>query len=224
MCEPTLLVTAALLAGSTVAGQLAQQQVGKARNRASLTESLRQEEFRRQQAAAFADTSGRFTREQQDEGIDRATQAREESLVGNLQALSPGAIPTTGSAPQVVQDNLAKELSGSLAEGKSFAQRLSRLGAFGENQQRNVLDLTRGAQEQARLGGFSRGSSRILPLEFQSANQEGQTARTVSSVLGGLGQVGSLASATGGIDFSKLFGTGTPPIATDAAGRILGGI
>lgn len=199
MCSPTLIVTGALMAGSMVANQAAQSKVAKARNSANSAEAFRQEEFRRQQTAAFEDTAKPFNRQGQDEGIDQATAARENSLLGNLRALAPGDIPTTGSAPQVVQDNLAKELNRSLGEGKNFATRLARLGAPGENQQTNSFGLLRGAQDQDRLGSFSRGSSAILPLEFQAANQKGAGLRTLGTVLGSLGTVTGGVAATGGL-------------------------
>ncbi len=207
MCNPSLIITGALMAGSMVANRAAQNKVTKARNSANSAESIRQEDFRRQQAAMFEDTSAPFNRADQEAGIDEAAASREDSLIGNLKALSPGDIPTAGSAPQVVRDNLAKELNRSLGEGKDFATRLARLGAPGENQLTNSFGLLRGAQDQDRLGSFSRGSSNILPLEFQAANRRGDSLSTLGSVLGSLGSVTSGIAATGG------FSPNTPPFA-----------
>ena len=211
MCDPISIAGAALTVGSTLLSQQAASKVQKARNSASSGEAARQEKFRRQQAAAFDATSEGFTRKRQDEGINTAAIAREESIGGNLKGFDPGDIPTTGSAPKIVQENLAKELNRSLGEGKDFAKRLARFGAVGENQFGNQVTLGRGAQDQARLGGFSAGSSRVLPLEFQVANQKGSGLRTAAGIAGGLGSVANLASATGGLTFGKATGESVFP-------------
>ncbi len=211
LCEPASIAGAAMIIGSTLLSQQAASKVQKARNSASSAEALRQEDFRRQQAAAFDTTSEGFTRKRQDEGINTAALAREESLGGNLKGFSPGDVPTTGSAPKIVQENLAKELSRSLGEGKDFAKRLARFGAVGENQFGNTVTLGRGAQDQARLGGFSAGSSSILPLEFQAANQKGAGLSTAAGILGGLGSAANVAGATGGLTFGSATGESAFP-------------
>ncbi len=197
MCDPISIAGVALTVGSTLLSQRAASKVQKARNNASSAEALRQEEFRRQQAAAFDDTSKGFNRKDQEAGIDTAALAREDSFTENLRTFSPGDVPTAGSAPRIVRENLANELNRSLGEGKSFAKRLARFGASGENQFGNQVTLGRGAQDQARLGGFSAGSSGILPLEFQAANQKGAGLRTAADITGALGSVANLAGAVG---------------------------
>jgi len=220
MCDPTLIITGALALASTAASQASARKVAKARNSANSAEFARQQTLSQQQEAAFNQTAAPFTRNRQDAGLDAATVARENSLIGNLRALDPGSIPTAGSAPKVVQDNLAKELNRSLGEGKDFAKRLSRLGAVGENQQQNSFGLLRGAQDQNQLGSFSAGSSNILPLEFNAANRRGDSLATLGSVLGGLSKVGSGISATGG--FNSLFpGAQTPPIVGPGGGPLV---
>ena len=211
MCDPVSIAGVALTIGSTLLSQRAAQKVGKARNSANSAEALRQEGFRRQQAAAFEDTSSGFNRKDQDAGIDTAALAREDSFTENLRTFSPGDVPTAGSAPRIVQENLAKELNRSLGEGKGFAKRLARFGASGENQFGNQVTLGRGAQEQARLGGFSAGSSRILPLDFLAANQKGAGLRTAAGITGALGSVANLAGATGGLTFGPATGTSSVP-------------
>ena len=211
MCDPISIAGVALTVGSTLLSQRAASKVQKARNNASSAEALRQEEFRRQQAAAFDDTSKGFNRKDQDAGIDTAALAREDSFTENLRTFSPGDVPTAGSAPRIVRENLANELNRSLGEGKSFAKRLARFGASGENQFGNQVTLGRGAQDQARLGGFSAGSSGILPLEFQAANQKGAGLRTAADITGALGSVANLAGATGGLTAGSATGTSAFP-------------
>ncbi len=211
LCNPLAIASIALTVGSTFLSQRAANKVQSARNSASSAEALRQEEFRRQQAEAFDDTSSGFNREDQDAGIDTAALAREDSFTENLKTFRPGDVPTTGSAPKIVRENLAKELNRSLGEGKSFAQRLARFGAPGENQFGNRVTLGRGEQDQARLGGFSAGSSRVLPLEFLAANQRGAGLRTAADITGALGSVANLAGATGGVTAGPATGTSNFP-------------
>ncbi len=200
-----------MIIGSTLLSQQAASKVQKARNSASSAEALRQEEFRRQQAEAFDDTSSEFNREDQEAGIDTAALAREDSFTENLRTFSPGDVPTAGSAPKIVRENLAKELNRSLGEGKGFAKRLARFGASGENQFGNQVTLGRGAQEQARLGGFSASSSRILPLDFLAANQKGAGLRSAADITGALGSVANLVGATGGLTAGSATGTSAFP-------------
>ncbi len=199
MCNPMILlaVAAAGAAASTVAKQSAARKVGRARNAAQSEESARQAGFRTQGINSFNETNKPFNRADQDAGIDEATAVRENSLIGNLKALDPSSTPTLGSAPQIVQDNLAKELNRSLGEGKSFATRLARLGAVGENQQSNDFGLLRGAQDLNRIGSFSQGSSAILPLELRRANQAGAKASQFADLFSAISGAASSASSMG---------------------------
>jgi hypothetical protein len=119
-----------------------------------------------------------------------------------------------------VRENLGKSLSEGLAEGKSFAGRLGRFGAFGDLQFGNQLDLARLGERQGLLGTESRRSNAILPLELQDANRAGSGTRLFGDILGGLGSIANLGSAVGA---GLPTGGSASPFSLDAAGRILGG-
>ena len=221
MCDPLTLAGLALTAGSFVASQVSQNQVSRERGNVALAESTRQEDLQRRAIGQVDAATERFTPEVLNQGIEQAAQARTERLQGNAAGAgdqSPNDLPLTGSAPRVVRETAARELNRGLGEGKSFAARLGRLGAFGENQFQRNLDLGRLSETLGQIGTESRNSANIAPLEFQTANRKGDTAGGISDILGSLGSAANLGSAAGFNPF------GSSPIPTDAARRIRGGI
>ena len=81
MCEPTLIITAALALASTAASQAAASKQAKARNSARSAEAERQRIIEQRQAAAFENTSQPFNRKDQEAGLDA------ESLANKIRAI-----------------------------------------------------------------------------------------------------------------------------------------
>jgi hypothetical protein len=218
MCDPVTLTGLALTAGSTLMSQRASGQVANARNSASAAEAARQQDLQRQSIANFDNTSAGFTRQAQDERLADVTADRGTSLAANIMpATSASAIALPGSAPKVVSDNLGKQLSNAIGEGKSYAQRLGSLGAFNEAQFGNNQALARGAQDTSRLANFSSGSSGILPLELNAANQAGAKTGMFADLLGAAGGVANMGSSVG---FNPWATTAVKPAANGMLGRI----
>lgn len=209
MCDPLTIAGLALTAGSFVTSAFANNQVEDARSKVALAETTRQEDLQRRAIGKVDAATERFTPEILNQGIEQAAQARTDRLQNNAEGAgdqSPNDLPLTASAPRIVRETAARELNKGLEEGKSFAARLGRLGAFGENQFQNRLDLGRLSETLGQIGTESRNSAAITPLEFQTANRRGDTLGGISDILGGLGSAANLGSAVG---FSP-FGTGGP--------------
>ena len=207
----------ALQLGSSFLQNRAASKVSKARNSASSAEAARQDAFQRNAIARLQSTQGDFTREKQQEGLDRSEIARSDRLVENVSGADVNDIPLTGSAPRIVREQAAKQLSEGIGKSKDFARRLGAFGAFGDLQFGNQVNLNRLGQDLAQTGKQSFNSSQILPAELTAANRAGTGLSGTADILGAGGSVLGLAGATG---FNP-FGSSIPRL--DAAGRILGG-
>ncbi len=206
MCDPITLAGLALTAGSFVTSAIANNQVEEQRSQVALSEATRQENLQRQAIGQIDTATERFTPETVNQGIEEAAQARIDRLQGNVEGAGdqdPNDLPLTASAPRIVRETAARELNKGLGEGKSFAARLGRLGAFGESSFQRNIDLGRLGETLGQLGTESRNSAAITPLEFESANRKGGTLRGISDILGGLGSAANLGSSVGFSPFNK---------------------
>jgi hypothetical protein len=218
MCDPFTIATIGLTLGSTFLSQRANAQQERARSNAIVAENQRQEALQQQAIQNIEEATGEFTPEQQSQGIEQQAAERTRRLEENVRGSGDTAddIAITGSAPNIVRENLGKSLSEGLQEGKGFAGRLGRFGAFGDLQFGNQLDLARLGEAQGLLGTESRRSNAILPLELQDANKAGSGARLAGDILGGLGSIANLGSAT------QLPNTGSPFTTDPRTGLIFG--
>lgn len=203
MCDPVTaaaIASVALTAASAAAAQNAASQTARARSQAAVVESTRQEGLQRRAIGELEPVTAGFTPEAQNLGIEQAGEERVRRLQSNVESagdLSATDLPLTGSAPNIVREVAGRELSRGLGEGKAFAAQLGRLGAFGENQFRNRVNLGRLGETLGQVGAESRNSSAIFPLELDTANRAGDTSKGVSDILGALGSGASQFSATG---------------------------
>jgi hypothetical protein len=193
-----------------------------------VAENTRQDDLQRQAIASLKGTQEQFTPEFQNEGIEAAAAERIERLQGAVVGSGEteavvADLPFAGSAPDIVRETAAKRLSEGLAEGKGFAKRLGRFGAFGEQNFQNRLDMNRLGERMGMIGGESRNSAQLLPFELDAANRAGDTMSGFADILGSLGSVAGLGSAVGANPFGgfgALTGTsiipdflrGMPPI------------
>lgn len=208
MCDPLTIAGMALTLGSTFMSSMASNKVENARSAALVSETQRQDRLQQEAIGNLQGTQEAFTPERQSAGIEAAAQERIERLQRNVTGGAEGTatvadIPLTRSAPNIVRENAARELNKGLGEGKDFAKRLGRLGAFGENQFQNRIDLSRLAEKMGMTGAESRGSANILPLELQSANRAGDSLTGLADILGGAGSAANLGGAVGFNPFSS---------------------
>ena len=204
MCDPLTVAGLAFTLGSTFLSQRAANKVERSRNKASVAEIGRQEQFQQAAAKQVLDAQGNFTPERQNEGIEAAAQERIDRLQGNVTGGEgdPNDIPFAPSAPNIVRETAAKAINKGLGEGKNFAARLGRLGAFGENQFGNQVDLLRLGEGLNNTGKESVNSANILGLELNRANRAGDSLTGFADALGGVGSVANLASAAGANPFA----------------------
>ena len=204
----------ALSLGSSLLQNRAASKVSSARNRAASAEAARQNQFQRSSIADLENTQAGFTRDKQQADLDRIGATRADRLAENVSGdFTANDIPLTGSAPRVIREQAAKQLSEGLSKSKNFARRLGAFGAFGDAQFGNQVNLNRLAGDLDTTGRSSFNSSQILPAELTAANQAGGGLRGIADVLGAGGSVLSLAGATGGLSnpFGAATGTSSVP-------------
>ena len=217
MCSPMAATGAALALGSTGASMYGQKQVADARNDAQMAELARQNRFQEGASKAFDSSLAEF------EDPAGATQAKRNereqeissAVTGGAQENYNDGLP--GSTPDVVKTEIARRMTEALDAGKQEARGIARLGAFGDWQGDAGRVMGENANDLGKYVSFASGSSNVLPLELQAANQEGQGAMLASDVLGVAGNAAGMYGATGGT-YSDIFGGGGTAPASMAGG------
>lgn len=198
MCDPITIAGAALLAGSTVANQVAANRVQKARDNAMAAERTRQNAFDQQAEALNVRSQDRyqdFSGQQDDKASELGqyfTDQQIEQGNANQSAVAEQTIPQSGSNVVVAEEakqrgqarDYADQQGNALGELRSFGDLI---GQIGRSQARD-------ASEIGQIGVFKRGSSNVLPFELEAANSAGNGAKLFGDILG-LG--GSLAVGKG---------------------------
>ena len=221
MCDPLTLVGTALTIGSSIANAAAQQQVAKARDSALAAERIRQRQFDQQADAINANARARYD----DYGDKQAEKAK--SLAEFFQDPKASTAPTAGEAnvsagtvmPTASSDVVTREIGRQAGQAREFTDQqavsLGNLRSFADLLSDKSRLTARDAGSIAQIGGFKRGSSNVLPLELEAANQKGAGLRTFADILGGAGSVATMAGLNGG-SLAKMFSTSAPTLSPAA--------
>lgn len=215
MCSPTILASMAVSAVGQAynARQMGknQQRMQQARNEAALAEMSRQEGYQDEASGYFDESLGNWDETKQDAGLADVERQRDTQIQEAIGAANQFA-PTTGSAPDVVNTEIARKVNDAMKSGKKYAQGLARMGAFGDQQFGNNLFM---AQQGGKLGEISTTANRsaeLLPLEQQvAANNAYKQPNMFGDLLTMAGSAGSMYGMTGGDLFSGWGGSGSSP-------------
>ena len=210
MCEPTIIAGMALNAAGTMYNnrQIAKNQTAmqRARNEAAAAELSRQEGYQNEATGYFDDSLANWRKENQDAEIANVERSRTEKIEEQLGPANEYA-PTSGSAPSVVNTEIARKVNDAMKAGKKYGQGLARLGAFGDQQFNNRLFM---GQQGGKLGEVSTTAGRsanLLPLEQRVAASNAQRSPNMfGDLLKRAGTGASMYGMTGG----DLFSGGNP--------------
>lgn len=194
MCDPITIAGIALTAGSTVANTMAASKAQHARDDALAAERIRQNGYDQETSALNEQSRGRYDdfEGQQNAKADELGQyfSGQQVAAGdqNAAATAETTVPQSGSSLTVREEDKQRGQARDFTDKTGAA--LGNLRAFGD-----VLGgISRGQARDASLigqiGGFKQGSSNVLPLELDKANQAGSGLKLFGDILG-LG--GSLA-------------------------------
>jgi len=193
MCDPGTIAGLVLTAGSTVANMIGQNQVKKAREDALGAERIRQRNLDQENEALNQVSRERyedFGGQQEERGsklADYFTGNEAAAADANERAVQQ-MLPTAGSDVTVREE--AKQSGLAKAFTDQQGQALGQLRAFGDLLGGIGRKQARDASNIGQINAFKRGSSGIVPLELEQANEAGAGARMFGDLLG-LG--GSLA-------------------------------
>lgn len=197
MCDPLSIAGAVATVAGTGMQYLGSQKAQGAQDRVVAAEQQRQEQFRREQAAVQDGAVTGQTRPEQDRKLAEAEGKRTATAQAAVMPSSVSEIPLAGNEASVVGDTIANRYAASADKARTEAGSRAKLGAWGDLNFGNLMDLTKSGQTQSMLGGFSRGSSGVVPIELEAASQAGGGFNTFGQLLGGLGKVSGAAGAFG---------------------------
>jgi hypothetical protein len=129
------------------------------------------------------------------------TDARAEVAQNIQRAPVAGEAPISGSAPSVVEGEIASRMMKAYQDSQAQAGRAAKLGGYGDVWQRNALDLNDTNRRVNTLNNFSRGDMSLLGYDQDFAEYLVPQAKMKSNVWGdvltGAGKLGSAAAGSG---------------------------
>lgn len=131
----------------------------------------------------------------------KVTDAR-AAVAQNIQrAPVAGEAPISGSAPSVVEGEIASRMMKAYQDSQAHAGRAAKLGGYGDVWQANALDLNNTNRRVNTLNNFSRGDASLLGYDQDFAEYLVPQAKMKSNVWGdvltGVGKLGSAAAGSG---------------------------
>lgn len=184
MCEPLMIASAALTAGSMAANQMAQNSVNKARNGAMEAERIRQNRLQQEANALNTQSQDRYKdfQGQEDQRSSQLGDYFKEQIQDIPQQSGPTeTVPT--SANNIVVNEQNKQGAKAKAYSTQQANALGDLRAFGDLLGETSRLQGRDAAQIGTLGGFMKGSQGVLPLELEAANNKGGGFKTFGDLL-----------------------------------------
>ena len=218
MCDPTI---AAGMAMSGLGQAYNSRQMSKnqgrmvdARNAATAAEMARQEGYQEEGSGYFDESLANFDKSKQDIGLANQGRVRGDKIEQQLSATNEYA-PTTGSAPSVVNTEIARKINDAMKSGKKTARSLGNMGAFGDQQFNNRMALNNTNQTLGNLSNNANRSMSLLPLEQQvAANNASKSPNMIGDLLSMAGQGAAMYGMTGGDMFSGFGGSGLKGLGT----------
>lgn len=195
---------------------MAESSVQKARSGAMAAERIRQTALD-QQAAALNDQSRQSYENMQSQQDEKA------KSLGDYFGQQNGAPPAPAAGAPAEADPMA---AGNVVIAAERAKQLGKAAAFSD-QQPDALGELRSfgdilgakSREQARnagyiqqIGSFKQGSSSVLPLELEAANEKGGTAKLFGDLLGAGGSFLTKAGVSQNV--APVPGAGAAPVAS----------
>lgn len=128
--------------------------------------------------------------------LEGAREKRVAEAKSTIREAAPGEVPLSGSAPKVVQSQLAKRLSEAQVKNEDAATKIGNLSAYGDQWFQNNLDNVEAARGIDTTRGFAQQNLSLMPA-LQDLAQYG--AYKPKSGLGtALQQVGQIGATTAG--------------------------
>lgn len=199
MPVPLWLIGLALTAASAGARKKQQDKVEHRQDEFETAERTRESGRQKQRDAALDSTLNQFQPATQTDKLADATQKREQSFAATSdqgRAVVPGEYVGATTAPTEVKSEIAARVADYLRKGKAETQARAKLGAFGDQQFDNNVQVGRTGQQLDQLGDATRGSQGALDREMTGALHAGDDWGLFSDVLGAAGTATSMYGFT----------------------------
>ena len=219
MCDPLTIACAVLTAGSVAANSIAQSQVAAARNDALNAERIRQQGLDREADAINLRSQDRyqdFGGQQDRRATSLSDYFRQHTTAPTTGPQAAPSIPSSSTASNIVTREIANQQQQAADYGNQQAAALGNLRAFGDMLGEISRGQARDASLVGQIGSFKRGSSGVLGMELEQANNAGNGMRLLGDLAGGFGKLGVSAGLSGGT-LGSLFGGGAPNVVSRAA-------
>ncbi len=191
-----LLIGGAATGGSILANMFADGNRSKARKKALGAEDKRQDALDAEIGALNTGSQNRYL------DFETGRQARGNSIADYFRTLvdaDPGASATPVSNSQPTLQAIASQRAAQQAASGARTTAQGNLMSFGDYLASIGRSQARDASRIGQLGGFKLGSSRVLPLELEAANQEGGPAGLLGDVLQLIGSTAIRSGLSGGM-------------------------
>lgn len=132
-------------------------------------------------------------------GFDERLNANAAGRIANQDAMPTAQVqaPISRNANPVVGNAISQALSQASAQSQSDAAARAKLSAYGDASFDWSRILGRGADQMNTIGGFARGSGRLLPLEQNAAARNVKPPSGLGEILQGAGALGTVYTARG---------------------------
>jgi len=185
-----------------------QERMAEARNNELRRTLAKNDELAQKSREAFNERQQNTTADALAQDQEDATQKRDDTLQEAVaETPSPVAnVSLSGSAPQVVQSELAGRMKEAMSDGKKQAQNLSKLNGYGDTWLNQGFADVETGRDIAQDANFASGNLAIMP--YQQDIAETRAYKPISP-LGGLLQgagsmLGSYAGGSGGLPKKSL--------------------
>lgn len=200
MCTPLAIAALALTAGGVAANQMASNQVERKREGYLSAERERQKGYHQKAENLNAESASKFG----DFAEDQTTKAQQlgDLLAAQSKSLPTGqtgqtsvASPLPSSSSNIVSQERAKQLGKTNEYSTQQAHALGNLRSFADILANDNMLMAKNDSLIGQEDSFMKGSSSVLPLELEAANNAGSGWRLAGTIMSGLGTAASLGSA-----------------------------
>jgi hypothetical protein len=189
-----------------------------ARNRELMKTLEKNDAIAAQSREVFDKRRGEIQPDQMGQAQEEATASRTGVLEQAVAAAPPGEVPLSGSAPDVVQSEVAKKMQTAVSQGKDQARALGKAGGYGDTWFGQGIANQETGRNLDVNNNFASGNMAILPYLQDFAEIEAtKPISPIGGVLSGFG--GALGSFMGG---GPTIGGGYQPLGRRPAGPARG--
>lgn len=215
MCDPMTIAGIALTGLSTGLNAAAQSNIQGARDDAMAAERIRQRGYDNQADAINTQSRERYA-DFEGQQADKSGQLADYFTSQDVaEPSAEAALPTSASNITVREENKQRGAAKDFTDKTGTA--LGELRSFGDLLGGISRLQARDAGTIGQLGGFKRGSSNVLGLELDNANNAGNGMKMFADIAGGLGSIGTSAGLSGG-NLGGLFKSSDPWAGMRSAG------